>query len=94
MSFLIILGQFEGVELILKALCERANEKGCIASEQLAEGIEKNLLATNEKNEFVKANTLKDKQEITEEPKHKPKCICRGFYKPKHCPVHGDINNG
>jgi len=93
MSFLIILGQIEGVELILKALHERSDEKGCIASSDLAKGIEKNLLTTNDKNEFVKANILKDKQEVTEK-KYKSKCICRGFYKPKHCPVHGDNPNG
>lgn len=43
--FLIPLHHLEGVELILKALRERSTSKGCVASSQLADGIEGHLLS-------------------------------------------------
>ncbi len=46
--FVIHLNQVEGVELILKALRERAATKGCVASGDLANGIEKTLIYVDE----------------------------------------------
>lgn len=38
-QFVIILNNLDGVDLILKALSERHNERGCVASGDLHEGI-------------------------------------------------------
>jgi hypothetical protein len=42
--YFIRLESLEGVELILKALRERSQERGCLASEDLAGGIERTLV--------------------------------------------------
>ena len=47
-QFAIFINQIEGVDLIIKALRNQQFEHGCIASSDLADGIEKNLCIMTE----------------------------------------------
>jgi hypothetical protein len=67
--YLIQLNHLEGVEIILKALRERSQERGCLASHDLAEGIEKTLVYIDETTGVAQlASTLVPVSESSQEP--------------------------
>lgn len=61
--FLVQLNNLQGVELI----CKRLRESGCIASSQLADGIEKTLLVVEPDGRIILANPQSE-----DKPKWKP----------------------
>jgi hypothetical protein len=81
MHYLIRIDNLKGIEMIINALRNTGN----IADSDLADGIEKYTLCIDGKE---KVTQLKD---MVVENKPERKCICRGFYKPNHCPVHGEL---
>ena len=60
MAYIIILNQLDGVELVINALRDRASQRGCIASADLADGISQHAMYQDE------AGTLTKLSEMTE----------------------------
>jgi hypothetical protein len=67
--FIIPLHSLEGVEIIIKALEERAAEKGCVASGDLALGVAKKLHFLDEKGKLVPCAFEKFEEPVDPEPK-------------------------
>lgn len=87
--FIIRLNRIEGLDLIIKALRSMPD----VASQDLAIGIERTVIYHDQiHNTMTLVNPPEHHKQIDElQSTHKsdPKCICRGFYKPTFCPVHG-----
>ena len=86
--YIIVLNHLKGVELIINSL--RASD--CIASNDLANALEKRTLIQDDESGTVITMEQFSLEQIDSETEKK--CICRGFYKPKFCPVHGTLNKG
>jgi hypothetical protein len=65
--FIIKLNQIEGVELILNALRERYQYKGCVASGDLADGIERYLIYEDSEGNVLPHN-LQDTPDTVSRP--------------------------
>ena len=60
MPYIIILNRLEGVELVIDALRDRASQRGCLASADLADGISRHAMYQDA------AGTLTKLSEMTE----------------------------
>jgi hypothetical protein len=69
MPYILILNHLDGVELLIKALDERAQHKGCIASADLSAAIATHTLYQDETGKCVKLGDMAD--EPTPQPRPK-----------------------
>ena len=58
MPYIIILNQLDGVELVINALRDRASQRGCIASADLADGISQHAMYQDEAGKMTKLSEM------------------------------------